>query len=361
MGYLMTEPPNSSSPPGRPRQSRLPRIADVARLSGVSTATVDRVLNGRPGVRAPTVQRVMRAAAEIGYAVELPPDPAAALQPMRLAFVLPAGTNRFLAGLGRLITGATDQLAGFNMRARVDFIESFNPDLLGRHLKELGRDVDGVVFMAIDHPAVREAVNALADRGVPTVTLISDIGLARRAAYVGLDNRAAGRTAAYLMARFIGPRPAKVAMIAGSLSYRAHGEREMGFLHMFQEAYPAIEVVGLREGYDDQAKNYRQTRMLLARHPDLAGIYCIGGGPEGIAKALKEARRDQDVVLIGHGLTPEVRELLVDGTMDAVITQNPHGSLMNCVSIFANIRAGRPPGDGVEPARSEVVFRENLP
>ena len=63
MGYLMTEPPNSSSPPGRPRQSRLPRIADVARLSGVSTATVDRVLNGRPGVRAPTVQRVMRAAA----------------------------------------------------------------------------------------------------------------------------------------------------------------------------------------------------------------------------------------------------------------------------------------------------------
>ena len=54
--------------------------------------------------------------------------------------------------------------------------------------------------MALEHPAVREAVNALAAAGVPTVTLISDIANARRAAYVGLDNRSAGRTAGYLMA-----------------------------------------------------------------------------------------------------------------------------------------------------------------
>ena len=52
-----------------------------------------------------------------------------------------------------------------------------------------------MAFMALEHPAVREAVNQLAERGVPTVTLISDIAHTSRAAYVGLDNRAAGRTA----------------------------------------------------------------------------------------------------------------------------------------------------------------------
>ncbi len=52
-------------------------------------------------------------------------------------------------------------------------------------------------------------------------------------------------------------------MIAGSLSYRAHEEREMGFLHLFEELFPAIKVVGLREGHDDADRNYRQTRMLL--------------------------------------------------------------------------------------------------
>ncbi|KPF62821.1 LacI family transcriptional regulator [Bosea sp. AAP35] len=347
-------------PDALPKRRRSLRIDDVALRAGVSSATVDRVLNGRPGVRAVTVQRVLRAAGEIGYVID-GAQPASALKPLRLAFLLPAGGNRFLGMLGRVIGGAQAQLASFNMRARVDTIESFKPELLAQHLKKIGREVDGVAFMALEHPTVREAVSWLAGHGVPTVTLISDIANTQRVAYVGLDNRSAGRTAGYLLARFIGPRPAKVAMIAGSLSYRAHEEREMGFLHLFQDLYPAIQVVGLREGHDEEARNYRQTKTLLAQHPDLAGIYNIGGGSEGIARALKEAARQHSVVFVGHGLTPDTRALLIEGAMDAVITQNPQAAMMDCVSIFANLRAGRPATQGVEPPRTEIVLRENLP
>lgn len=342
------------------QRRRMARIADVAALSGASTATVDRVLNQRPGVRAATVQRVLKAASDLGYVLD-PGLPAQALTPMRLAFLLPAGSNRFLAMLGRHIAGAQDQLASFNMRARVEFIESFKPELLAQQLRQVGRDVDGIAFMALEHPAVREAVNDLAERGVPAVTLISDVANSRRAAYVGLDNRSTGRTAGSLVARFIGRRPAKVAMIAGSLSYRAHEEREMGFLHLFEELFPQIEVVGLREGLDDEGRNYRQAKSLLGQYPTLAGIYNIGGGPEGIARALKEVGRQQEVVFVGHGLTPETRALLLDGTMDAVITQHPHAALMSCIAIFANLRAGRPAGEGTAAPSIEIILRENLP
>lgn len=342
------------------RRRQLATVVDVARLAGVSTATVDRVLNRRPGVRPVTVERVLKAATELGYVLDAA-LPVGALRPLRLAFLLPAGTNRFLNRLGRLVVTSQERFASFNMRARVDYIDSFNPELLAQHLRRVGRDVEGVAFMALEHPMVREAVDWLAERGVPAVTLISDIANTRRVAYVGLDNRAAGRTAGQLVARFIGKRPAKVAMIAGSLSYRAHEEREMGFLHLFHELYPAIEVVGLREGQDEEARNYRQTKMLLAQHPDLAGIYNIGGGPEGIARALKEAGRQDEIVFVGHGLTPETRALLVDGVMDAVINQDPQAALMDCVSVFANVRAGRPPLDGTARPTIEIVLRENLP
>ena len=343
-----------------PQRRRLARIDDVARLSGVSTATVDRVLNERPGVRAVTVQRVLKAAHELGYLMD-GALPAQAMKPWRLGFLLPAGTNRYLNMLGRLIGGAHDQLASFNMRPRVEHIESFKPELLAHELKRVGREVDGIVFMAIEHPAVREAVDALAERGVPCVTLISDVAHSRRAAYVGLDNRSAGRTAGYLIARFIGAAPAQVAMIAGSLSYRAHEEREFGFLHFFEEMFPHITVVGLREGQDDEAKNYRQTKTLLAQHPRLAGVYNIGGGAEGIGRALKEAGRAHEIVFVGHGLSPDTRAMLIDGTMDAVITQNPQTSLMECVTIFANLRAGRPALEGTTRSRTEIILRENLP
>jgi LacI family transcriptional regulator len=339
----------------------LSRIIDVARVAGVSTATVDRVLNRRPGVRAMTMQRVLQAAADLDY---MPAEDLAAAmtpKPMRLLFLLPDGTNRFLSMLGQLIARSEIRLIPFNVRCQVETIKSFNPELLARRLWHYRDKVDGIAFMALEHPAVREAVNVLAERGVPTVTLISDILNTRRAGYVGLDNRSAGRTAGYLIARFIGPRPAKVAMIAGSLSYRAHEEREMGFLHLFEELFPTIKVVGLREGRDDADRNYRQTRMLLGQHPDLAGIYNIGGGADGVGRALKEMDREHEVVFIGHGLTADTRSMLIDGTMDAIITQNPQNAMMGCVAIFDNLRAGRDAMHSVEAPRSEIIFRENIP
>ncbi|WP_247431519.1 LacI family DNA-binding transcriptional regulator [Bradyrhizobium sp. 44] len=339
----------------------LSRIVDVARRAGVSTATVDRVLNRRPGVRAMTQQRVLAAASELDY---MPAEDLLAAmrpKPMRLLFLLPEGTNRFLSTLGQLIVHSDGRLAPFNVRCQVDTIKSFNPELLAHRLRQSRDKADGIAFMALEHPAVREAVDRLAEHGVPTVTLISDILNARRAAYIGLDNRSIGRTAGYLIARFLGERAAKVAMIAGSRSYRAHEEREMGFLHVFEELFPAIKVVGLREGHDDADRNYRQTRMLLGQHPDLAGIYNIGGAADGVARALKEMNRERDVIFIGHGLTSDTRGFLLDGTMDAVITQSQINAMMSCVGIFDNLRAGRSAMHGIEEPRSEIIFRENIP
>lgn len=344
---------------------KLPRMEDVALEAEVSLATVDRVLHGRSGVRAATVQRVIKAAEALAYAMEPLPGSPSHAKPLKLKFLIPAGSNRFLRMLGDVIGYSQDHWAPFNVRCQTEFIEGFNPEALARQLLRLGRKCDGIAFMALEHPLVREAVATLADAGVPTVTLISDLSSSRRAAYVGLDNRAAGRTAAYLIARFMGQlahtRRAKVAMIAGSLSYRAHEEREAGFLHLFQEQYPQVQVVGLREGQDDPEKNYHQAHALVQQHADLAGIYNIGGGPEGIARALREADLASKVVFIGHGLTPDTRALLIDGTMDAVITQNPQVAIMSCVRIFANLRDHRETNMGVETVRSQVIFRENLP
>lgn len=345
--------------------SQHPRIPDIARLSGVSTATVDRVLNKRAGVRSATVQRVMQAATSLGYLPQAEAHAHAALQsqPLRLRVLIPEGSNRFLQMLGDVIGYAQDHWAPYNVRCQAAYIESFNPDALARALLHHGQRCDGIAFMALEHPVVREAVAQLAEQGVPTVTLISDLSNSRRVAYVGLDNRAAGRTAGYLVGRFIGPgaRPGKVALIAGSRSYSAHEEREAGFLHVIEEMFPALQVVGLREGQDDAQKNYEQTRTLLEQYPDLVGIYNIGGASDGVARALKECGRAHKVVFIGHGLTPDTRALLIDGSMDAVITQSPQTAMMSCVRMFTNLRDKRDAMSGVDAVRSQVIFRENLP
>jgi LacI family transcriptional regulator len=339
------------------------RIADIAAAAGVSTATVDRVLNGRDGVRPMTARRVMLAAAQAGYVMDAPASgdvkPA---KPLKIEFLVPAGTNRYLRMLGDYIEFAQTQWAVQGMRCRVHYVESFNPNELAARLLHYGQRADGVVFMALEHPVVRDAVNALAEQNVPAITLISDLSNSRRLAYVGIDNRSAGRTAALLLGRFMGPRPAgKIAMLAGSLDYRGHEEREIGFLHLIESTFPQVKVIGLREGQDDSERNYVQTRNLIAQHPDLAGVYNSGGGSDGVARAIVEAKTEQKVLFVGHGLTPDTRALLIDGTMDALITQTPQAMVGNCLKIFRNVHEGRDALDSVKPVQFSIILRENLP
>ena len=191
----------------RPGAAAMARIADVARLPGVSTATVDRVLNRRPGVRAATVQRVLKAAGELGYMHRGERMPAQAPKPMRLAFLLPAGTNRFLGMLGRL--GRRDRRTSSRRSTcarRVEYHRELQARAAGRSVcGASARDADGIAFMALEHPAVREAVeHAGRARRAGRDADLRHRRTHARAAYVGLDNRSAGRTAGYLIARFIG-------------------------------------------------------------------------------------------------------------------------------------------------------------
>ncbi|WP_353171207.1 LacI family DNA-binding transcriptional regulator [Paracandidimonas soli] len=341
-----------------------PKITDIARLAGVSTATVDRVLNRRPGVRQATIQRVLKVATRLEYLS--PTDVYTDLRPrpMRLTFLLPKGTNRVIHMFVDAIAYSQNQLAPFNVKCRCEMVDEFNPEAMAESLLNLRGRADGVVFMALEHPLVREAVKTLAAEGIPAVTLISDLPASERCAYVGLDNIATGRTAGYLLGRLTSPNPGKFALIAGSLSYRAHRDREFGFMQIMEEMRLAHQVIGIREGRDDSQTNYGLTRALLEQHPDLSGIYNIGGASDGVGKALKHAGRNQQVVFIGHGLTSDIRALLIDGTLDAVIMQDPQTAIMSCVRILAGLRDGSETPDSaarIKPVNSIILFRENLP
>jgi LacI family transcriptional regulator len=80
-----------------------------------------------------------------------------------------------------------------------------------------------------------------------------------------------------------------------------------------------------------------------------------------VARALKEVRRDKKIVFVGHGLTSDVRALLIEGTLDAIIMQDPQQSILNCVRVLTASRQSGEATPKLKPMNSIVVFRENLP
>ncbi|MCE8021677.1 LacI family DNA-binding transcriptional regulator [Halomonas sp. MCCC 1A11036] len=331
-----------------------PLIPDIAAMAGVSTATVDRVLNRRPGVREATLRRVLEAAVHIGYMDEEELSKRLGPRFAKVVFLLPRGTNPYLTGLNTRVRELADLSPG-PVKVRSHFIESFNPDALAQALRRYGRSADTVVFMAIDHPRVRQAIDELVMAGKRIITIISDLPSSNRHVYLGIDNFAAGRTAAQIMGRFCHVDSGKLALIAASRAYRAHMEREMGFLALTEANFPYLSVIGPHEGHDNRDENYQNTCRLLEEHPDIVGIYNVGGASDGIGRALRESRREADICFIGHGLTPDTRSMLLDGTMDAVITQSPDLIYSRAIAAATDEQAD------VAPVAMEIYFSENLP
>ena len=327
-------------------------LQNVAQAAGLSPATVDRVLNGRDGVRGRTKDIVLETARRLGYIA----DPVA--DQIALTFLLPAGTNAFMDSLHRQIEA--NAATRPDLIVTVERIEGFNPQTLATRLLALRGQTRGIGVIAQDHPLVREAIRALAAFGTHVVTLASDIQNVPRLAYVGIDNRQAGRLAGHLMGRLLPQgQPAKAALFAGSLSYRGHEEREMGFRHILRDEYPHIQILDLREIMDDRTKAEVETRALLLQHSDLAAIYNVGGGTSGIATALQAFDLGQKVVLIGHEATEGMKRLLLDGTVDAVIDQNPRVEAREALNLLTAAARNQP--YTFVPLRLALILKENLP
>ena len=119
-------------------------LIDIAREAGVSTATVDRVLNNRSGARSRTRDIVIETARRLGYIAEgpggTPAAPAAyAGDVVRLDFALPEGHNAFITALHRQIEAQARTRPDLDVRIQV--IEGFNPDTLARTLRDLRNQI----------------------------------------------------------------------------------------------------------------------------------------------------------------------------------------------------------------------------
>ncbi|TDQ77665.1 LacI family transcriptional regulator [Dongia mobilis] len=342
-------------------RTRRPTLVDVADYARVSLATVDRVFNRRPGVSPRTVERVEAALVKLGYR----PD-AAALRLARgihynFCFLLPTGGNTFMSQLAGHIERSIDWLRDQNVFCDLKRVNVFDAQELAVELRQLQGRYHGIGVVALDHPVVRDAIDALVEGGAHVVTLVSDVPSSRRHRFIGIDNSAAGRTAATLMGRFLSAKNGRIGVIAGSLALRDHAERLFGFQQVIGSEYPGLVLLPPQQGQDSAESCREITRQLVRENPDLVGIYSIGAGNRGIAEALIESGRSHDIVFIGHELTEFSRRYLMQGIMHAVINQDSGHEARSAARVLLAFCSGQQVIDDQERIRIDIFLRDNLP
>jgi DNA-binding LacI/PurR family transcriptional regulator len=227
------------------------RIEDVARVAGVSTATVSRALRGLPSVSEQTKQTVHRVAADLGYVVSRSASSLASGRTMTVGVVTPYVSRWFYAtvleaverelrgsGYDALLVGVGEPLTGVDLPFRAEMLRNRVDGVVVLTTPLTGRELDGVRALALPTVFIGSAV-----AGVTSVRI---------------DDVAVGRTATEHLLR-LGHR--RIAHLGGDpqqpLNFSTPSDRRAGWMSALRgagvEPDPAYDVFAdftTRAGYD---------------------------------------------------------------------------------------------------------------
>ena len=332
-------------------------MKELALQAGVSLATVDRVLHRRPGVRPSTQRRVEQAHAELQRQQQQ-----LGLKGRRfmidLVMEAPARFSRIVRdALGQAMRRT--QPAVF--RARDHLAETMHvPDMVAVLDGIARRGSHGVLLKAPDVPAIAQAVERLQSRGIPVVTLVTDVQTAHPHSYVGLDNRSAGQTAAYLMVQWMGAGPVDVLVSSSGQRFQGEEARIHAFAQALAHSRPSCKVHVLDAGQGLHGPTVAAVGRLLARQPAVAAVYSVGGANAAILAAFDKAGRPCRP-FIGHDLDEDNLALLASGRLSAVLHHDLHHDLHMACLQFMQAQGALPGTHTAQRSNVEVVTPFNLP
>jgi LacI family transcriptional regulator len=333
------------------------RIREIAQQAGLSQATVDRVLNDRGGVRAGTVQEVHQAIADL----DRQRTQLSLVGRTFIVDVVMQTPERFSAAVRTALEAELPLLRPAVFRSRFHLRETATAGELAASLDRIGaRGSHGVILKAPDVPEVAGAVQRLTARGIPIVTLVTDLPGSSRVAYIGIDNRAAGATAAYLIGQWLRSRPGDVLITLSSSFFRGEEEREMGFRATMRATQPARALVDITESDGLDHVLHDLVLAALRRHPGIAAVYSIGGGNRATVAAFTESGSAYEV-FIAHDLDADNTELLRLGQLSAVLHHDLNQDLRNACQAIMRAHRALPGPVAAAASAIQVVTPHNLP
>ncbi len=342
--------------------SSAPTIADIARKAGVGTATVDRVLNRRPGVNTETVQRVLQVVEELGAPLQ-PGRPRRGAN-ARFAFVLPAEETPFFELVERQIAQAASDFRHAHITEITHRIDTSDPARFAEELAQVD-ECEGIVLLAPDLPPIKRAVNELVRAGVHVVTLFSDVAGSMRETCIGADNRAAGRTAGLLLGRMAGQEKGRDILLLSSQATRLSSEieRRIGFAQVLEERFPELTMRRTADLPSDDDGACEALLAVLRNEVDparVAGIYNVGSGSAGVARALAQAGLAAKAGVVVHDFTDAHASLLGAGNLSYVLHQDIHYCVLTAARVLRALCENVRGALNVVQPRIEILTAENL-
>ena len=197
----------------------------------------------------------------------------------------------------------------------------------------IGRKPDALVIAPTDRVQLVAPMRKAFDAGIPIVTVdtfIGDTGVYQTGAgpadfplsYIASDNIEGGRVAAHALAKAIGDK-GKVFINNTRPGVSTPDQREAGFRDGIKQ-HPNIQLLQTQYTEGDPAKAAASVSAVLARDPDLAGVFGINlNSAVGTANGVKSAGKSGVVKIAAFDAPEAMVGYIKSGLVDIAIAQHP--------------------------------------
>ncbi len=344
-----------------------PTIKDVALRSGVSIATVDRVLHNRGKVSQKNLKAVTEAIEHLSFQ---PNQIARALSVrknnLKIGVTYPKVENEFWAEIDLGITSAKNLLRPFGVELIIDHTNRYNRNDQLKSIDNLiKQNVNGIIFTPVSD-SLADMLDQHIPENVHFVTVIEDIVGSRRLFHIGPDDFQIGALAAKLIYLYT-EKNSKVIILSPNARFTGTQKRISGFMSKIKQEQLNIDILQICNVPSETEEEsyqaiYQITLDCIRNHSSLNAIYVTNGLTQWCADAVKDSGKSGKVSVFGHEFTSGIGEFLESGTVAATIYQKPAQQFYTAICMLYEFLIGdRTIAESNIVTECSILIKESLP
>ena len=190
------------------------------------------------------------------------------------------------------------------------------------------KKVAGISIAPNNPDSISNVISAALAKNIPVITFDSDAPKSKRVAFIGTNNEAGGASAGEAFAKAL-PNGGTYAVLTGGLSAQNLNDRIKGFKSKLGDKFKEVSGSPFACN-DDSSTGVQIIQDILAKNPNIDGIYFSGGwpmfAPEAYMRALKNKAADiksGKFVIVSFDTLPAQIKLLKDGYATTLVGQRP--------------------------------------
>jgi LacI family transcriptional regulator len=302
--------------------TKKPTIVDIAKVLGVSTATVHRALHDHPSMTPMTKNRVLQMAKKMGYKPNLAARYLSSKRSLKISVNTLKGTTSVWDEVRTGIEEEKKSLGLENVELEYRTYPGLGRGELEAFEAALESKVDGIITFPSDPDSLRPLMRRAAKANLPVVFVATDAPGTGRISVVSIDTMASGALAADLMGRLIDGK-GSVAVTLFDAAIIEHAEKFNAFRNVMSELYPAVRVEEPIADHDLDEEAYEKTKKLISETPDLVGIYVTTENSAPVINAVRDAGLVGKLTIVTTDLFPNLVKEIRTGSVTATIYQRP--------------------------------------